>query len=64
MDLVSLVSATDYENWAVLIQCHDQAGTPRFLSTRVLARSRTLSADHWIKAEEAIQAANARAKFR
>ena len=65
---------TDYENWAILVQCQELptgAGLtgalttePQFLSTRVLSRRRTLSTDDFMRAQAAIEAAEASADFR
>ena len=65
---------TDYENWAILVQCQEMptggglsgalTTEPQFLSTRILSRSRTLSTDDFMRAQAAIEAADASADFR
>ena len=64
VELVSAILDTDYENWAVLAQCSEaETKNPRFLSTRVLARSRNLGASDWIGIQNAIETAGASAPF-
>jgi len=41
--LVTLILETDYDNWALLVQCKRQKdGTTSFLSTRILSRKRNV----------------------
>lgn len=41
--LVTLILETDYDNWALLVQCKRRMdGTTNFLSTRILSRKRTV----------------------
>merc|ERR1711953_494302 len=44
--LVKLVLETDYDNWAVLVECQRLVdGTSKYLSTRILSRSRNVPAE-------------------
>ncbi len=68
VDLMSVVVSTDYDSYAVVVQCLSDSdgsgGEPRFLSTRILSRGRSLTATGWLKVEETIEAADAAAPFR
>ena len=52
---MTAVVDTDYENWAVFVQCMTEDGKNKFLSTRVMSRAKTLSADQWLLVKETIQ---------
>lgn len=71
VELISAIVDTDYDNWAILVQCQQlpSAGgglepEPHFLSTRVLSRTRSLSTDDFMRAQAAIEAAEASADYR
>jgi hypothetical protein len=66
VELVSAIVDTDYDNWAVLVQCNKMEGVsePSFLSTRVLSRTRTPGTSAWIAITSAIEAADASAKYK
>ena len=62
---------TDYDNWAVLVQCSkppssdsSSASEPQFLSTRVLSRTTQPSVSDWIAVESAIAAAGVSAEHK
>ena len=55
MNLLTSVVDTDYDNWAVFVQCMTEDGKNKFLSTRVMSRAKTLSADQWLLVKETIQ---------
>ena len=55
VNLLTSVVDTDYENWAVFVQCMTEDGKNKFLSTRVMSRAKTLSADQWLLVKETIQ---------
>ena len=46
---------TDYNHWAVFMQCKAEEGRNRFLSTRILSRQPWLSPEHWQEVKETIQ---------
>lgn len=61
---MSIIVDTDYENWAVLVQCQEVGSAePQFLSTRVLTRRRDIHAAEWYPIESAIKVANANANY-
>ena len=65
VDLLSSIVDTDYENWAVLVQCRNSAEkNTKFLSTRVISRRRSLSVDHFIEAQAAIERAGVGAPYK
>lgn len=55
VNLLTAVVDTDYDNWAVFVQCMTEDGKNKFLSTRVMSRAKTLSADQWLLVKETIQ---------
>ena len=55
VNLLTAVVDTDYANWAVFVQCMTEDGKNKFLSTRVMSRAKTLSADQWLLVKETIQ---------
>ena len=55
MNLLTSVVDTDYDNWAVFVQCMTEDGKNKFLSTRVMSRAKTLTADQWLLVKETIQ---------
>ncbi|XP_023324477.1 uncharacterized protein LOC111698387 [Eurytemora carolleeae] len=55
VSLLSGIVDTDYENWAVFVQCVNESGENKFMSTRVLSRTRDLSPQDWLTVREAIQ---------
>ncbi|TRY76554.1 hypothetical protein TCAL_06325 [Tigriopus californicus] len=66
VELISSIVETDYQNWAVLVQCRESGGgsDPKFLSTRILSRARTLSTEHFMEVQAAIEKVGASADFR
>merc|ERR1712154_5904 len=64
VNLLTAVVDTDYDNWAVFVQCMQEDGRNKFLSTRVMSREQNLSADHWLLTKETIQADNLEAEFK
>ena len=64
VNLLTAVVDTDYDNWAVFVQCMQEEGRNKFLSTRVMSRDQTLSSDHWLLAKETIQADNLEAEYK
>ena len=64
VNLLTAVVDTDYDHWAVFVQCMQEDGRNKFLSTRVMSREQNLSADHWLLAKETIQADNLEAEFK
>ena len=55
VNLLTSVVDTDYDNWAVFVQCMTEDGKNKFLSTRVMSRDKTLTADQWLLVKETIQ---------
>ena len=55
VNLLTAVVDTDYDNWAVFVQCMTEDGKNKFLSTRVMSRAKTLSADQWLLVKETMQ---------
>jgi hypothetical protein len=55
-----VVLDTDYSRWAVLAQCSQGADKdlPKFLSTRILSRSRDLGDADWDRVRASIREAN------
>jgi hypothetical protein len=66
VDLVSVIVDTDYDNWAVLVQCSQVIGSaePRFVSTRILSRTSNLGVSDWIAITSAIETADASASYK
>merc|ERR1712241_39282 len=67
VELASLILGTDYTSWAVLAECNKSpsgAPTPRYLSTRILSRTRSLSPDALAAVARVINAADSDAPFR
>ena len=64
VNLLTAVVDTDYDHWAVFVQCMQENGRNKFLSTRILSRARTLSADSWLLAKETIQADHLEAEYK
>ena len=56
VNLLTAVVDTDYENWAVFVQCMQEEGKNRFLSTRIMSRRPTLAPEHSLLAKETIKA--------
>ena len=58
VDLLSTILDTDYSRWAVIAQCSKPTGAktePRFFSTRIMARSRSLGASDLAQIQAAVQ---------
>merc|ERR1712183_896051 len=55
VNLLTAVVDTDYENWAVFVQCMEEGGTNKFLSTRVMSRRPSLTPANWLLARETIK---------
>jgi len=55
VNLLTAVVDTDYDNWAVFVQCMQENGKNKFLSTRVMSRSQSLTPDQWLLVKETIQ---------
>ena len=55
VNLLTAIVDTDYENWAVFVQCLQEGGKNKFLSTRVMSRHPTLSPEHSLLARETIK---------
>jgi len=67
VELASLILGTDYTSWAVLAQCNKNSAdspSPRYLSTRILSRTRSLSPDALAAVARVINAADSDAPFR
>jgi len=56
VNLLTAIVDTDYENWAVFVQCMQEGGKNRFLSTRVMSRHPSLAPQHSLLAKETIKA--------
>ena len=55
VETVSVIVDTDYSRWAVLAQCmKNEFGQPAFFNSRILSRSRSLSAADMDRARAAI----------
>ena len=55
VNLLTAIVDTDYENWAVFVQCMQEGGKNRFLSTRVMSRHPSLAPQHFLVARETIK---------
>lgn len=67
VDLLSTILDTDYSRWAVIAQCSKPSGTkaePRFFSTRIMSRSRSLGAAELGQIQAAIQDTGVGAPFK
>jgi len=64
VDLLTAVVDTDYRNWAVFVQCVEEGGENRFMSTRVMSRKTDLSAQDWLSVREVIKGSNLEAKYK
>lgn len=67
VDLLSAILDTDYSRWAVLAQCSRPTGAksePKFFSTRIMSRSRSLGAADLARIQAAIQEGNVGAPFK
>ena len=55
VETVSVIVDTDYSRWAVLAQCmKNEFGQPAFFNSRILSRTRSLSAADMDRARAAI----------
>jgi len=64
VDLLTAVVDTDYNNWAVFVQCINEAGQNKFMSTRVMSRTPDLSPQHWLNVREVIKGSSLEAEFK
>merc|ERR1712241_1636054 len=64
VNLLTAVVDTDYENWAVSVQCMEEGGTNKFLSTRVMSRRPSLTPANWLLARETIKSGGLEAEHR
>merc|ERR1712018_395595 len=66
VELASLILGTDYGRWAVLAQCNKNPadGSTRYLSTRILSRTRSLSPEALSEVARVINSADSDAPFR
>jgi hypothetical protein len=66
VELASLILGTDYSRWAVLAQCNKSPAdsSTRYLSTRILSRTRSLAPEDLSAVARVIKSADADAPFR
>ena len=64
VNLLTAIVDTDYNNWAVFVQCLQEDGKNRFLSTRVMSRRPSLAPAHWLLVKETVKAGNLEADFK
>ena len=55
VNLLTAIVDTDYDNWAVFMQCMQEGGKNRFLSTRIMSRQPSLAPEHGLLAKETIK---------
>ena len=67
VDLLSAILDTDYSRWAVIAQCSKPSGSktePRYFSTRIMSRARSLGSADLAQIQAAIQDSSVGAPYK
>jgi len=64
VDLLTAIVDTDYDNWAVFVQCSNEESQLKFMSMRVMSRSTDLSPQDWFTVREIIKGGNLESRYK
>jgi hypothetical protein len=64
VDMLTAIVDTDYQNWAVFVQCANEDSQLKFMSMRIMSRSTVLSPQNWFSVREIIKSNNLDARYK